>query len=90
MYEGLKDKIAGATNETLHEWMANAIATTRCIGHCKGDMNERYAKFYHDALLERGEDVPEINFWKCLKMPNGTSYRDKLHKIGKFNGPGSY
>lgn len=90
MYEGLKAKIDAASNETLHDWMANAIATTTCIGHTKGDMNERFARFYRDALIERGEDVPEIDFWKCLDMPNGTSYRDKLHKTGKYNGPGSY
>lgn len=88
MYEGLKTKIDAASNETLHDWMANAIATTLCIGHTKGDMNDRFAKFYREALIERGVDVPEIDFWKCLDDPD--SYRKKLHEIGTFNGPGSY
>ena len=90
MADWLDSEIAGLTNDELHGWMANAIATTACIGHTKGRMNEYRAEFYREALIKRGVDVPEIDFWKCLDMPNGTSYRDKLHKIGTFNGPGSY
>jgi len=50
-------------------------------------MNEMLAEHYRDALIERGENVPEIDFWKCLDNPN--SYRDKLHEIGVYNGEGS-
>lgn len=90
MTDWLTTEISGASDKTLYEWMANAIATTACIGHTKGHMNEGRANAYRDALIERGHEVPEIDFWKCLKMPNGTSYRDKLHKLGKYNGSGSY
>lgn len=87
MNDWLKENIDGASNETLHQWLANAIATTSCIGHTKGRMNEMLAEHYRDALIERGENVPEIDFWKCLDNPN--SYRDKLHEIGVYNGEGS-
>ena len=69
--------------------MANAVTTgAQCLGHGKGHQNDVFAKHYRDALIQRGENVPEIDFWKCLDDPN--SYRNELHEIGKFNGPGSY
>lgn len=88
MYDWLKEGIADASNEVLYEWMANAIATTACIGHGKGAENEYRAKCYREALIERGEDVPEIDFWKCLDDPD--SYRKNLYRTGTYNGPGSY
>ena len=88
MTDWLDNQIAGASNETLHQWMANAIATTTCSGHGKGNENEFRAEAYRAALIERGEQIPEIDFWKCLDDPN--SYRDQLHKVGEYNGPGSF
>ena len=64
--------------------MANAIATTTCSGHKATKMNLAYRA----ALIERGEQIPEIDFWKCLDDPN--SYRDQLYKVGEYNGPGSF
>ena len=88
MIEWLSDEISKASDDTLYEWMANAIATTACIGHTKGHMNEGRARAYREALIERGHEVPEIDFWKCLDDPN--SYRDELHKLGTYGGAGSF
>ena len=87
MYDWLNKQIAGASDDTLHQWMANAIATTTCTGHGKALSNEALARRYRAALIERGVSVPEIDFWKCLDDSN--SYRDKLHEVGVYNGPGS-
>ena len=89
MNDYLNNEIAGASNETLRQWMANAVTTgAQCSGHGKGHQNDVLAKQYRNALIERGENVPEIDFWKCLDDPN--SYRDQLYKVGEYNGPGSF
>jgi len=88
MSDYLDNEIAGACDDTLHQWMANAIATTTCSGHGKGNANEARADRYRAALIDRGVSIPEIDFWKCLDNPD--SYRDQLHKVGVYNGPGSY
>ena len=47
------DQIKNASVNDLAEWMANALATTACIGHTKGHMNETFAAQYRAELINR-------------------------------------
>lgn len=76
-------QIESASNIELFTWMANAIQTTTCIGHTKGDMNEGYANTYRSALIARGVPVPPIDW-----SDNGI--RNMLYKLGQYNGEGSF
>ena len=82
------NQIRGATDEELFDWMANALATTSCIGHTKGHMNEVFAENYRDELVSRGHDIPTIDFWESLDETD--SYRETLQKKGTYNGVGSF
>lgn len=90
MYDWLEKEVAAASDETLFEWMSNALATTCCIGHTKGHENETRASFYRRKLIERGHDVPVIDFWKTIETPSGFSYRSLMISKGKYGGAGSY
>jgi len=76
-------QIESASNIELFTWMANAIQTTTCIGHTKGDMNEGYANTYRQALIDRGVPVPPIDW-------SDTGIRNMLYKLGQYNGEGSF
>ena len=78
------EQIESATNMELFTWMANAIQTTTCIGHTKGDNNERYARRYREVLIARGVSVPPINLF------GEDGIREMLYKLGQYNGEGSF
>ena len=83
-------QIEEASDETLTAWMANAVKTSSgALGHTKSQQNDFYAEYYRDELIKRGNDIPEIDFWKC-RISGDDSYRDNLIDIGTFNGEGSF
>ena len=88
MMDYLDKKIEGATDEELFAWMANALATTDCIGHTKAHMNQVRAEAYRTALISRGHDVPSIDFWETIDLPD--NYRVTLQKRGIYNGDGAF
>ena len=77
-------QIESASNIELFTWMANAIQTTTCMGHTKGDQNEALARGYRDALIARGVPVPPINLF------GEDGIRNMLYKLGQYNGEGSF
>ena len=81
-------QIHDATNRQLYDWMANALATTSCSGHTKGNMNESFASRYREELIQRGQEIPEIDFWESLEQ--NKSYRETLQQKGVYNGEGSF
>ena len=83
-----KTEIAKADNDTLYQWMANAFKTTTCLGHTKGAMNEAAAETYREELAKRGVDVGGKD---ALHLFRGDDkLRDKLYKVGVFNGDGAW
>ena len=78
------EQIKNASVNDLAEWMANALATTACIGHTKGNWNETFAAKYRAELIERGHDIPSIELFG-----GDRAYRDKMSALGTYNGPGS-
>jgi len=78
------EQIESATNMELFTWMANAIQTTTCMGHTKGDQNERYAGRYRTALIARGVSVPSIELF------DEQGIRSMLYELGQYNGEGSF
>lgn len=79
------EQIKAATDATLWEWLCNALNTTACIGHTKGQMNETFAAKYRAELIERGHNIPSIEFFG-----GNRAYRDKIAELGAYNGPGSF
>lgn len=79
------EQIKTATDATLMEWMCNALNTTACIGHTKGQMNETLAAKYRAELIERGHNLRSFEFFG-----GDRAYRDKMAELGTYNGPGSF
>jgi len=80
-----RDEIKAASDAQLFDWMANAFVTQGCAGHHKGQQNELLAEKYRTELIERGNDVPDIDLFT-----GDRSYRNQLFETGTFNGAGSY
>ena len=77
MVNNLKD----VDSKELFHMLANAVATSSCGGHHKGDMNDSYAKSYAAELNSRGYEVNLSHF---------AGIRAALSYLGTFNGKGSY
>ena len=82
-----KQTILNASEDDLFQWMKNALATTNCIGHTKGQMNERAAEAYRTELNSRGHEIGEINF---SATTNQKSLRHSLMIEGTYNGAGAF
>ena len=67
--------IEETSNETLLDYLANAKATTSCLGHSKGENNEALVRKYTSELESRGVEIPDDKY---------------LFEYGEFNGRGSY
>ena len=73
------------TNELLQMY-ANANVSCGCIGHWKGNQNERLRKEYATELEKRGVIVP-----KTLTQIIDKSFVANVEiPKGQFNGIGSY
>jgi len=79
-------KIKAASDEQLFQWMYNALATTTCTGHTKAHMNGCRARAYRAQLIERGHDVPELDFWSDPEW----EYMEFCIERGTYNGEGAY
>lgn len=77
----IMDNLKDLDSKTLFEMLANAVATSSCGGHHKGDMNDAYAKAYAEELNSRGYEVNLSHF---------AGIRAALSYLGTFNGRGSY
>lgn len=77
----MTNDIKNIDSKELFHMLANAVATSSCGGHHKGDMNDSLAKSYAEELNDRGYEVDLSDF---------AGIRAALSYLGTFNGKGSY
>lgn len=83
------DNLSELSNETLYEYMRNALVTScRAIGHTKSHMNGVFANAYRNELNRRGEKLPRYDLNHIFTDDKG--WRSGQIKLGVYNGSGSF